>query len=45
MTGSRQTIRERSTVMALAALRNALLENPLQSLLWAESERVHVEPL
>ena len=45
MTGSRQTIRERSTVMALAALRNALLDNPLQSLLWAESERVHVEPL
>ncbi|MSR41717.1 MAG: competence/damage-inducible protein A [Phycisphaerales bacterium] len=43
--GARQAIRERAAVMALASLRAALLSDPCQSLLWAESELVRVEAI
>ena len=41
-TGDRNSIRERSAVMALAAMRFAITEAPLQPLLWSEAEEVYV---
>ncbi len=43
--GERAAVRERSAVMSLASLRFTLIDAPMQPLLWAEAEPVHVEAI